>query len=71
MFCGHLIRVPTPRSRQLGHASCIRDTEERKRKREYTVRDGIRSYKKDDEPLLNLTGGYKPLLKREGTYVYR
>jgi hypothetical protein len=27
-----------------------------------------RSYKKEDEPLLNLRG-YKPLLKREGTYV--
>ncbi len=29
-----------------------------------------RSYKKDDEPLLNLTGGYEKLLKREGTFVY-
>jgi hypothetical protein len=27
-----------------------------------------RSYKKEDEPLLNLRG-YKQLLKREGTYV--
>jgi hypothetical protein len=31
-----------------------------------------RSYKKDDEPLLNLQydRGYEPLLKREGAYVY-
>jgi hypothetical protein len=29
-----------------------------------------RSYKKDDETLLNLTGGYEPLLKREDAYVY-
>jgi hypothetical protein len=29
-----------------------------------------RSYKKDDKPLLNLTGAYEPLHKREGAYVY-
>jgi hypothetical protein len=29
----------------------------------------IRSYKKEDEPLLNLTS-YGPLLKREGTFLY-
>ncbi len=27
--------------------------------------------KKDDEPLLNLTGAPEPLLKREGAYVYK
>jgi hypothetical protein len=29
-----------------------------------------RSYKKDDEPLLNLTGAMSRMLKREGAYVY-
>jgi hypothetical protein len=31
---------------------------------------GTYSHKKDDEPLLSLTGAFEQLLKREGTFVY-